>query len=95
MKHAVKPLSIKYWFDAKTATKADVPGYYCFGFNARWSAPRIRVGYFDALDQGDHGEGPGHRFRLIGGPHMELGPTHIANMPADPFSVAPSEDAHG
>jgi hypothetical protein len=71
---------IDKWFDANTATKADVPGYYCFGFNAQWSAPRIRVGYYDALDAT-------HRFRLIGGPHMELGPTHIANLPKDPFSV--------
>lgn len=87
-----KALQIGPWFDAKTASKADVPGYYCFGFNAKWSAPRIRVGFYDALDEGDH-KTPGHRFRLIGGPYMELGPSHIANMPNDPFSVEPSENS--
>ena len=68
------------WFESAKASKRDVPGYYCLGFNAHWSAPRIRVGSYDALDAE-------HRFRLIGGPHMELGPSHIANLPKDPFSL--------
>ena len=69
------------WHKAATAMKADVPGYYFLGFNAEWSAPRIRVGFYDALSDG-------HSFTLIGGPAMELGPTHIASLPRDPFSVA-------
>lgn len=62
------------WFDANTATKADVPGYWCLGFNDRWSDPKVRVGCFDMFDDE-------HRFQLIGGPHMELAPSHVARLP--------------
>ena len=65
------------WFDVRTATRGDVPGYYCLGFNAEWSRPRVRVGFYDSFDERG-------RFRLIGGPHMELGPTHIAVLPSNP-----------
>ena len=65
------------WFDAEIATIEDVKGFYCLGYNSRWSKPQIRVGFFDILDTM-------RRFRLIGGPHMELGPTHIAPLPDVP-----------
>ena len=65
------------WFDAKSATSEDIQGFYCLGYNSRWSKPQIRVGFFDIFDEA-------HRFRLIGGPYMELGPTHIAALPDAP-----------
>lgn len=64
------------WFDAKTATKADVPGYWCLGYCSQWSDPQTRVGAFDPFDH----EGL-NRFKLIGGPHMEVGPELIAPLP--------------
>ena len=70
------------WFDAETATLADVPGYWCLGFNPQWSDPQVRVGAYDFLDHGPNN----NRFKLVGGPHMELGPTLIAPLPL------PSED---
>lgn len=71
------------WFSAEKATKSDVPGYYFFAFNPKWSAPRIRVGYYDALDNQ-------HRFRLVGGQYMDLEPSYVANLPNDPFSLSSS-----
>jgi hypothetical protein len=47
------------------------------GFNSQWSAPKVRVGFYDAMDAD-------HRFRLIGGPHMELAPSHVARLPDEP-----------
>ena len=62
------------WFDAKEATLDNVRGYYFLGYNAQWSNPQIRVGFYDTLDVQQ-------RFRLIGGPHMELAPSHVAPLP--------------
>lgn len=65
------------WVDVEQATLADVDGYYFLGHNAEWSDPKVRVGFYDHWDEK-------RRFRLIGGPHMELGPTHVARLPETP-----------
>lgn len=80
-KSGYNPREALKWFPTKTASKADVPGYYCLGFNEHWSDPRVRVGCFDFMDTIDGG----NRFKLIGGPHMELGPSHIARLPSGPL----------
>jgi len=65
------------WFLAESATKADVPDYHCLGFNAHWSKPSIRIGFYDVLREGNP-------FVLLGGIPMELAPTHVARLPNEP-----------
>ena len=65
------------WMRPEETTLADTRGYYMLGFNSQWSAPKVRVGFYDAMDAD-------HRFRLIGGPHMELAPSHVARLPDEP-----------
>ncbi len=65
------------WLDAETATVGEVGGFYLLGYNHEWSDPKVRTGHFDAFD-------PARRFRLLGGPHMDIGPTHVVKLPAPP-----------
>ena len=65
------------WIGVEKITVADVPGYYCLGYNSQWREPKIRAGFCYTSFRERH-------FRLIGGHDMTLGPTHIAALPDGP-----------